>query len=543
MQLIHSNIALYNRDDLLSLLDVNTKCTDIDIFLKLYQKLDVKMFDYINADFSFVIYDETKKSWLAARDCMGIKALYYTSKNGEYFFANDMDELFKISHVEKNVNISAMRTLFNNSTLNYEDTMYEGINRVPPGHYLEVTKGIPKLNRYWFPEKITINREITLDEATKKFNYLFEKAIFSRIEEEDIAYELSGGLDSSSIVSVVKTHYPNKDINTYSMTFDKMDCDEEPYIQSLEDKFSFHSHKIDIHKLDYGNVYDMEFNYKMSPHWPILLTFTMYFPMIEEMKKNNTRIIITGQGGDHVLAGNCYTLSSLLKQKAYKKIWKEIQATLHFRTGVLSCALLDILTTKQKKYIKHILKFKMKEDDIRNYKQIINPFLAQNGIDSALKADISYVTSASQSMVQDSNILHVIEKNYNVEYRHPFYDKHLVEFIFTLPPEYKYSEGVTKLLLRMSMQNILPEKIRLRRSKAEFSKVLMHQINAMNMNKVFNNNPLVELGLITQDKLNILKKELKNKTLDSASIVELWKIVNITYWYNYSLSFKLYTFL
>lgn len=530
MEFTYSNLSLYNREELLNKLKLDIQCSNQELLVKAYQTWGENCLNEINGDFAFAFYNNTTDELFAARDPLGIKALYYTVMEGEYCFSENIDELFQLSGIEKKPNIKSIYTLLNQRAVDYEETMYHGISRIPPGHYLRIIDGKVTLVRYWYPEKIPVDYTISLENAAIKFNQLFEEAIISRVgEDEETAYELSGGLDSSSIVSVLKAKYPEKMIDTYSMSFNGFRCDEYQYVRAMESKYNFHTMQIDSKEIDYKHRYDFKFNYLISPHWPITTTFTMLFHMAEKMSNDEKKIIITGQGGDHLLGGHCYVLSDLLGRLEFGKALSELTHTLYSPSGFLRCGILPLLTQKQKELIKKIFSFFYKRKSIVESENITDLFSIRD-ISSALRrSTLNPLISAAQSTMMDGNVLHAIENTCNIEFRHPFFDKKLVEFVLSLPPEYRYSHGKGKILLRRAMKEILPEKIRLRNDKAEFSEVLVQQLHEIDINKLLQKSNLASLDLIEQRKIDAMIYSFENKNYSELGF--LWIIVNLEYWY------------
>ncbi len=531
MKFNYSNLTLYDKREVLSKFPTaNLIHTDEELIQIAYETWGEKLFNKINGDFAFSFYDEETDTLFAARDPLGVKALYYVLNDGQYYFSGSIDELFELSKIEKKANLNSMRTLLTLTAVEYEDTMYEGICRVPPGHYLKIIKGEESLIRYWYPEKIETDYAMTLDDASVKFRRLFERAIVSRVGDDGkTAYELSGGLDSSSVVSLLKNKYPEKKIDTYSMCFDGLQCDESEYIRSVEEKYDFKTTNIASASIDYKSKFDFQFNYKMNPHWPVTTTFTMIFPMVEQMHKNGKKIIITGQGGDHLLTGHCTVLGDLLKRREFRKVSKEVVSTTYSFKYIIGCALLPLVNQKTKNILKKICSPFLKAKSVSEKEKLEDLFQLENMTSILKRSDINALVSAAQSTIMDGNALHALENIYNVEFRHPFYDKDLVEFVLSLPPEYLYSQGWIKMLLRYSMEDILPDKIRSRRDKAEFSEVLRQQLEAIDFNTLLENSNLVSLGLIEQKEIDNLIEQFHNE--DNKELLHLWSIVNLEYWY------------
>ncbi len=533
----YANISLYNRQALCAELQLAETLPDKDIVLKGYQVWGEALLEKINGDFAFALYDKNRDEWLAARDPLGIKALYYVHTGKEYFFSDDIDELFRLSGIKKRPNIHAMRVLLQRGAINYGETMYEDIRRIPPGHYLKINGNDSIPVRYWHPENISIDYSISLKEAAEKFNTLFEKAIMERIgNDEETACELSGGLDSSSVVSLLKAKYPEKSIESYSMCFGDMQCDEYYYVKSIEEKYRFHTSKIDAHEIDYDQKYNFELNYNFSPHWPIMTTFTMYLPMLEKMHRDNKKVVITGQGGDHLLTGNCHTLRDLLRRYEFSKLLREIPYLPHSPVQLSAKCFMPFSLTQQQKYpIKKILRL-LRSRETSGNQYIDDLFQLERFNPSAQKSDIGILISASESMLRDGNIFHAAEKYYGIEFRHPFYDKELIEFVLSLPPEYKYSQGWIKVLLRYAMKEILPEEIRSRGDKSEFSEVLTAQLEALDLKTLLKESQLVSLEIISRKKVDDLLYSFDHK--ESGNLLSLWTIVNLEYWYQYNFGWE-----
>ena len=446
------------------------------------------------------------------------------------YFSNEIDILFEKTKIEKIPNIKSMKTLLYQTTIEYEDTMYEQIKRVPPGHYLKVTQDKVDCIRYWYPEKIEINYDITLDEASDTFKSLFQKAIESRVgTDEQTAYELSGGLDSSSIVSMIRKYHPHKKIDTYTMIFKGLSCDERSYVRAIEEQYDFTTHEIVSENIDYENSFDFKFNYRMNPHWPITTTFTMMFPMVESMFKDGKKIIITGQGGDHLLTGSCEILADLFRRGAFKKLLKEIRSRRYTLVQMIGCGFLPLIRGKtSRKFKKILLSLLNKTTDTKkeNIKDLFDLF---EGNESFKISDMNALLSSNHALIMDGNALHTLEKIYNVEYRHPFFDKKLVEFVFSLPPEYRYSQGWIKMLLRYAMEDTLVDKVRSRQDKAEFSEVIIQQLHAFDIRKLLQNASLTSLGLISQNEIDRVLNLFEKK--EYKELLFLWRLVNLEYWY------------
>ncbi|WP_345985235.1 asparagine synthase-related protein [Sulfurimonas sp. HSL-1656] len=521
-----------NRDELCRDLSLEiSQTSDETLLVKAKALWGTSCLERMTGDFAFVLYDKSEERFFCARDSLGIKPLYYTLQDNHYHFSGDLELLFEKSGMKKNPNNRAIRSLLEHGVIDYMDTMYEGVFRLPPGCWMVIEKNDKRITRYWHPETIAINYGITQYEAVERFRELFEQAIHSRIDDyETTAFELSGGLDSSAIVSSLCFRKKRQPLNIYSMRFGDLSCDEGEYIDSMASKYDILPKFLHIDQTDYSKDYDMAFSYKVNPHWPLLVTFTLMFPAVHQMKCDGIATIITGQGGDHVMAGSPYTLTQLFKQMRFLRLAYELRHIENRKAVVKRYLLAPFINKRTKYYIKKLLGSDVEtpRQKKRSFRSIVekHPHLP-----NAFALDLERVSGPVQAMMMDAAAFHVIEKYFGVEYRHPFFDVKLVEFMLSLPPEFKFGRGRTKNLLRLAMKGILPDKIRTRQDKAEFSSVLQQQIDAIDLPPLLDDPLIVRTGWIDKEKIDVLYGKYSNRRISPAETVTFWRYINVEYWY------------
>ena len=497
-----------------------------------YRKYGREVIDKVEGEFSFALYDRNQDTYLAARDPLGIKPLYYTKTQSGYRFSMDIGELLALPSVKTKPRIESMRTMLECQAVEHHDTMYEGIHRLPPGCMLTIEKDRESIERYWFPEKIETNYSITEEEAAQKLKILFEKAIGKQIDTpEETAFELSGGLDSSSVISILCQKEEPSSIASYSMGFEGVDCDELEYIDSVLQEYPLNHQTIPVADIDYANKYSLEYLYTLSPDWPIAFTFAMSIPMVEQMVKDGKKVIITGQGGDHLFTGTPYMMHTLLMRGKFVSLAKELKHYRHPLKIAKSYALRPSFPLKSIAFVKKLLGKKTDPYGRQDCSYLDADFTG-NIKDSAKKLDLDMVTWALHTTLMDGNFFHCAERYFGVEYRHPFFDRELVEFALSLPPEFKFREKKIKWILRKAMKGILPDKVRRRDDKAEFSEVLMRQIDAVDLDELLGDPCIVRLGLIEKEKIEAYIKSYKIRS--KKHTVPLWSAINVEYWYRYN---------
>ena len=511
---------------------------DILWLCRAYARFGQRLPLMLNGDFAFALYEAASDSYFGARDPLGIKSLYFTKTKAGYQFAANVSDLLKLPTVIKKANRKSMRTMLQQRTVDYTETMYAGIYRLPPGHFMVVENGQERLERYWYPEKIKVDYAISEEEAAQKLKRLFAKAVKKRISNlGETAFEVSGGLDSSSVVSLLCHDESPSAIDSYSMDFPGLKCDEHDYLDSLLEEYPLHHQKVAAHDLDYHQAYSLNHLYSLSPDWPITLTFAMAMPLLERIKSDKKKVVISGQGGDHLFTGTPYALYDLFRRLKFLRLYAELKAHKKPWSAIKGYIIRPLLGEKGSRLVKRLLGKNNPEPAAASADTIDDLSLKAGVKNPAFKDALDMVTMAAHTTVMDGNFFHCAENYFGIEYRHPFFDQELVEFALSLPAEMKYKQRTIKWILRKAMEGILPEKIRKRTDKAEFSELLRQQIEAIDLNQLLDDPCIVKLGLIEQSSINQHRKEYEDKT--AKYVTFLWTIINVEYWYRYNFAKEL----
>ncbi len=187
-----ANAEIYNERSLKGFLKnyMFTSGSDCEVLLPLYNTFGNDMFGMLDAEFAIVIYDHDKKCFIAGRDPLGIRPLFYGFDNhDEIVFASEVKAILK--SVKK-------------------------VHPFPPGHYYDGTSFV----RYHMDWSLVKPQVFSLDEIYQTINRLFTDAVIKRMHADaPIGYLLSGGLDSS-LVCAIAQRYSNKPIKTFSIGMD-----------------------------------------------------------------------------------------------------------------------------------------------------------------------------------------------------------------------------------------------------------------------------------------------------------------------------------
>jgi asparagine synthase (glutamine-hydrolysing) len=361
---------------------------------------------------------------------------------------------------------------------------------------------------------------------------------------------LSGGLDSSSIVCTAQKLYrensvPNHGFETFSVFFDTFPCDERKYIDEVVRKWDIKANYITYEKnLSWVDFEQTQYYHDVA-YSPTLLCFG---PILLQSQDKGIRVILDGIGGDDFLALDYNHLTDLLVKGNIFKLIAQIRCDADISSYSLLSLFLNycmkpLIPRPIKTSIKVFLKpFRgggipfwvnadyLKKEDLYKRLKTKTPSLrfpthTQQKIYEVLQ--YGWATNVAQ---EDGERF---SANFSSENRYPFFDRHLVEFFIALPIEQRWGHEGPKSILRRAMEEILPESVKNRKDKADFTSIIDYELKKRQSNKLyelFRSPTLAHLGLVHKDKLQELLEVYRhaspmNGILNDVGIVvwlELW---------------------
>ena len=526
-----------NREDLICELKIERQdskiITDIDLILWAYKKWADDCSEYLIGDYAFAIWDKKEQKLLCSRSAIGIKPFYYYLDKDSFIFASEISTIQRIApSIVLEPDIISVKNLINTMVIPCENTCFNKIMRLIPAHNLIIVNKKISKERFWFPENIKIDKNISFEDAKSMFLKVMKIAISTRLRSAySIGCELSGGLDSSTIITLAKSLDMGKDIYPLSSYYGNLECDESNYIQSVAKQLKIKPLINNALSLDYQNEFSLQKNYQISSDWPGSGSFLDNMGVFKLAKENNVRVVLTGQGGDHVVTGNYFMLADYLQSFRFIQFYKEMKYLKFTWRVVKNYAVAPLLPLNFKKYIKYIRGnnlqknisqtdycFSIKNLDESSYAQSFDLGIIM-GLGSSLWADFSPQLRAGF---------------FDIEYRHPFFDQRVIELMLSLPPEYKILDGVSKIILRESMKGKLPDMIYQRQDKAEFSPIIMYQMKYLNIPELLEFENLKKYAIIPIDEIEYIKR---NYSSNADKIVpftlKVWRLLYIEEWLNF----------
>lgn len=423
------NGEIYNyleiKEELQQTYDFET-VSDTEVLLAAYLMWGSACLSRLNGMFSFAVWDTKKQSLFAARDRFGVKPFYYIQRDSSFYFASEIKTLFA-AHISQVPNKKVWASYFAFGSYGQPDeSFWEGIKQLPGGHSLLYEGENLKVQKwYYFEEEVKKHQaQLPFEEVKETYRKLLEDSIKLRFRADvPIGFNVSGGLDSSLLLSLVNRIENGKNISAYTFYTGNANYDELTWVEDLIQNTQNPLHKV---RLDSDEVKALSNTMALSQDEPFGGVPTMaYAKIFKEARKNGIKVLLDGQGMDEQWAGYDYYL-----QKSGNEIQGVNKSPL--RPEVLAPSFLEL--AEKPDYPKPF------NDDVLNL-QYRDLFYTK--IPRALRFNDRISMAAS------------------TELREPFLDYRLVELAFVQPLEYKIKEGIQKYLLRSLVSEYLSDTIRL----------------------------------------------------------------------------------
>ena len=460
--------------------------SDSKLILFAYLKWKEACLSHLYGDFSFVIWDPCRDEILCARDHFGCRPLYYVDQPGFLAVASQISAFKSLPGFRFEIREQYILDSICSIERTETKSAYKGISRLKPAHYLKQTNGQSSDQyRYWDLKINETYRGLTLEEASDGLRDRIVEAVRQRNQTNgQIGVELSGGLDSSGIASVLAMLLgQNVPINafTHSISTDgiaqQMSLKSEmEFSKAIVEKYSsIRQFKITGENSEGGYKALIEALYSL--YKPINLHYAMNSDLLFEVAGNlGPSIMFSGFGGDEGITNNgSGYFNELISQGQHSKLRDNIKSIVYRRGSRFSRQLIKHYINYYAPWVLNFFKkdwrkasyrsFALQKSLARKYKMKRRFFYTNSLPDKPDVRAIQYFRLMYLNIPERIEETSFLAQQHGIEYRYPFLDVKLVEFFYSLPSEYKYKDGMGRYLFRIAMKKILPEKIRMRTDK------------------------------------------------------------------------------
>jgi len=447
--------------------------SDTEVLVHGYEQWGIEgLLERCNGMFAFCLYDVGREILFLVRDRLGKKPLYYVHHKGSLIFASEVRGLVTGGFAPRAINPIALNHYIRMHFSYGEDSLVEGVKRVPPGHYIRVDgrNGNLALRRYWFLRAREKRKHLGFQDYCERLNFLLRDSVrLRRIADVPVGTFLSGGLDSSIVTGLLaEMVHP---LNTFSIGiegggiegggFEEDGFDESADSIAVSSFYHTEHHPLSLTGKKFADLL-VEIMARMDEPIADAAIVPTYW-LSREARKTVT-VVLTGEGADELFAGYEHYEPYLRKH-----------LTLLGRLAFVGKCLLGIPGSSDgnesaQSYLSGFpftLSFNLRKNLIHPdyfipsaesqfYLSLMRSYRVMGGtaLDQALMADMrSWLVDDVLMKLDKMSMLNSLEA------RAPFLDYRLVEYALTVPDDYRIRMGIEKHILRESFRNLLPPPI------------------------------------------------------------------------------------
>ncbi len=281
--------------------------TDTEVVLRAFETWGPRCVERFNGMFAFAVWDTIQRTLYLARDRYGIKPLYYAVVGETLLFGSEIKAMLQHPAMSVRVSLPALHEYFTFQNVFGDHTLFDGVQMLPAGHYLQVVSGksgAPEPTRYWdfdFQPDETMDREACERETARLFEAAVQRQLVSDVP---VGSYLSGGIDSGSISCVASRMVP--ELETFTCGFDtssasglELACDERDKASLLSSRYKTkHSELVlkagDMERCISDLVWHLE-DLRVGQSYP------NYYAA--SLASRSVKVVLSGTGGDELFAG------------------------------------------------------------------------------------------------------------------------------------------------------------------------------------------------------------------------------------------------
>lgn len=456
--------------------------SDTEVVVHAYEAFGLDCVRRLRGMFAFALWDARAQRLVLARDRLGIKPLYYWRRGERVAFASELKSLLQLPEVPREPDPEALDLYLTYGYVPSPRTAFRGIRKLPPGHVLVLDRSGLWVERYWDfvpAERPSESLPAYVDELRERLRSAVRSHLVSDVP---VGAFLSGGLDSSTVVAMMSLEGGHP-VRTFSIGFREGRFDELPYARMVAERYATEHRELVVEPEAAGQLPEL------LAHFDEPFGDSSAIPtyLVSELARGHVTVVLTGDGGDEVFCGYEWQRRYELLKPLYRLPEAVRARALGLARFVpagpwrqrLTGLLADVSLSPAEGYLRRMTLF-----DASRRRELYHEDLhrALDGHDSleALRAWLEALPDAdfrNRMLYADTHFycpedcLAKVDRMtmaWSLEARVPLLDHELVEFMATVPPQWKLRGLTSKYLLRRAVGDLLPPAL-LRKRKQGFS--------------------------------------------------------------------------
>ena len=275
--------------------------SDTETIVHLYEEYGSDCVGRLRGMFAFALWDARQQRLFVARDRLGIKPLYYRISRDSFLFGSEIKAVLAHPDTRAEFNLGALSEYLAFGYLAGPQTLFRGIEKLPPGHTLEIdATGKPTIRQYWDLAPSELAAGQSEKECSETYREMLEGAVKSHLMSDvPLGVFLSGGLDSSAIAALM-TKLRREPIETFSVGYEEEAFSELRYARAVSKHIGSNHHEVRVNFRQFFDALPKLIWHEDEPlAWPS--SVSLYF--VAQLARERVKVVLTGEGSDETLAG------------------------------------------------------------------------------------------------------------------------------------------------------------------------------------------------------------------------------------------------
>lgn len=450
--------------------------SDTEVILKAYRFWGEACLSQFNGMWSFSLWDQQKQRLFCARDRFGIKPFFYSFNGKSFVWGSEVKQLLETGlSREVNEEVIFKSLKIGSYLINSNNSYFKSIKILPHSHFLIADETGIEIKPYYDLNFTGFETsKLSFEEACEAYRELFADAVRLRMRSDvEVGSALSGGLDSSAIVSLA-SGYTSQKFKTFSSYYNnELQYDERKWIHLVAEKTGVEDHYVsagaeqvlrDLETITWHHDYPVPGSSPVAQYYVMQLA-----------RKEKVTVMLDGQGSDEITGGYNHAFyryyADLLRQCKWGRFVKEYPDYVKYNPkGGLFAKLVKLgavsLFSESRLY-----KEEAKRNLINPTTLIYNDYSIFDNIKDLPIGKLSNFLYNQMMSTSIQTLLHFEDRNsmaHSVESRVPFLDYRFVEFAFSLPSHYKIHKNFGKYIHREALKTVVPKEIMERKDKIGF---------------------------------------------------------------------------
>ena len=486
---ITADARIDNRTELMARLGLSgLPVTDRALIILAYEQWGVDCPKMLLGDFAFAIWDHRRRRLFCARDHMGVKPFYYFCSKRVFAFASEARGVLAFPGIPFRLDEARIGDYLASCLDHKTATFFEGIARLAPGHQVLVGSEGLRLQSYWSlksPAELVLGSN---EEYAEAFKAVFSEAVRCRLRNSNpIGSTLSGGLDSSSVACMARTHLQGPGqgpLHTFSAIFnDVPQSDERSYIHAVVDEAKeLRPHFVEADRI--GPLTEIESMIASQDEPFYAPNLFLHSSLYRSARQAGVHTLLDGYDGDTTISHGFAFLNELARSGRCLRLAREVMGiSRNFGRSPWSVLRSKVIPSLVPTHVR-LLRQRISGRHWGTVRAscIRETFAARIGLAEKLRAAGDAWLHHARTEKADHHHrltwglltfeleeLDRLAARRGVEPRYPFFDTRLIELCLALPPEQKIHEGWTRVVLRRALADLLPRQVQWRGGKANLS--------------------------------------------------------------------------